>query len=77
MNVDGFQVKAIEPTRINCLNVLCIALLLMYQTFKSSKALKSYEASKIGYSKAIDVLVRASFVACDVVTQQQMRFRRR
>ena len=43
----------------------------MYQTFKSSKALKSYEASKIGYSKAIDVLVRASCVACDVVTQQQ------
>ena len=43
----------------------------MYQTFKSSKALKSYEASKIGYSKAIDVLVRASCVACDVVAQKQ------
>ena len=45
------------------------------QNFKSVKALKSYEPSKIGYSKVIDVLVRASFVACNVVTQQQIGFK--
>ena len=43
----------------------------MYKTFKSSKALKNCEASKIGFSKMIDVLVRASCVACDVVTKKQ------